>query len=690
MKKLGFRRWICKDGSACASVSNVILRDRSNAHSTPDDAFRLRMTDYVKWRAALESFAQRTEKLAADTTRFCESLASVSQSMSEANALLSDVDTSTASSSSRNTASSPTAEDDLAFAQHAHLLFRFCTLYSETVRRRVTEPIREKLKTFNLHEKSLGARRRRKIEHDRVFRSLVDIREVTKALRRKVLARVVDANDLDVEMRRERPEQMKDLDRLESEHARLKRELGEETHTCETVLRHMRAQSRNLARRVFDDVKSETSRLMDEASRLLGDGGGCGDDDEEDGTKKYSRRRRGGRRRRPLPVHHHFSSPPRITKEQQRVLRAPREREQIVSKRREEPKMQRHAIQNEDFRNGLRKTFQKSTMSVVRDSNLSETLSRALNMNVDVGIDDWGHLKRGSGTRKRRTNKAPHARPVSVAPLPPPRVRVPRKRVARPVVSMDAKDEGNHGGGGRGGEYAKEQENAKDAGKVSKKEKVNLDGDDEDYDSGKKTAVDSERKSPVPPPIPNTPTPAALARDSPCSVANAETVAKNAHSSRSGRSSSGGGGDETTTSASTIETSTTNVRSSSSSTTTTKARRPMSISVGTRVEIVFGKRLGKVGRVISQGNISGRWRVRVGSKQSMVVEYPARKLRPLSHNATGAVGSPIVGASPSPRRYPSAPSRSSNRGVSRRRKKKVRSVRPKTPGWLLKEMAQQA
>eukprot|EP00939_MAST-03C_sp_MAST-3C-sp1_P000756 g756.t1 len=651
MKKLGFRRWICKDGSACASVSNVILRDRSNAHSTPDDAFRLRMTDYVKWRAALESFAQRTEKLAADTTRFCESLASVSQSMSEANALLSDVDTSTASSSSRNTASSPTAEDDLAFAQHAHLLFRFCTLYSETVRRRVTEPIREKLKTFNLHEKSLGARRRRKIEHDRVFRSLVDIREVTKALRRKVLARVVDANDLDVEMRRERPEQMKDLDRLESEHARLKRELGEETHTCETVLRHMRAQSRNLARRVFDDVKSETSRLMDEASRLLGDGGGCGDDDEEDGTKKYSRRRRGGRRRRPLPVHHHFSSPPRITKEQQRVLRAPREREQIVSKRREEPKMQRHAIQNEDFRNGLRKTFQKSTMSVVRDSNLSETLSRALNMNVDVGIDDWGHLKR---------------------------------------VSMDAKDEGNHGGGGRGGEYAKEQENAKDAGKVSKKEKVNLDGDDEDYDSGKKTAVDSERKSPVPPPIPSTPTPAALARDSPCSVANAETVAKNAHSSRSGRSSSGGGGDETTTSASTIETSTTNVRSSSSSTTTTKARRPMSISVGTRVEIVFGKRLGKVGRVISQGNISGRWRVRVGSKQSMVVEYPARKLRPLSHNATGAVGSPIVGASPSPRRYPSAPSRSSNRGVSRRRKKKVRSVRPKTPGWLLKEMAQQA
>ena len=53
--------------SACASVSSVILRDRSNAaHSTPDDEFRLRMTDYVKWRAALESFAQRTDALAAD------------------------------------------------------------------------------------------------------------------------------------------------------------------------------------------------------------------------------------------------------------------------------------------------------------------------------------------------------------------------------------------------------------------------------------------------------------------------------------------------------------------------------------------------------------------------------------------------------------------------------------------------
>ena len=162
----------------------------------------------------------------------------------------------------------------------------------------------------------------------------------------------------------------------------------------------------------------------------------------------------------------------------------------------------------------------------------------------------------------------------------------------------------------------------------------------------KPTGASRKSSSPVPPPLPKTPTPTMFARreqnDSKTAKATTTTTAK----------------DDTLT--------------------------VVPISIGTRVEIVFGKRLGQVGRVVRQGKLSGRWRVRVESKKNqsvVVVEYPSSKLRPLSHGAIGVVSSPIVRASPSP----------SRRGTSaRRRKVGVRSVRPKTPTWLLRDMSRQA
>eukprot|EP00940_MAST-03C_sp_MAST-3C-sp2_P003136 g3136.t1 len=655
------------------------------------------MTEYVKLRSTVETLNARVEKLAQNAVAYCESVASVAQTLTEASRVFLDND-------DEDDAATSMMQDVTNFGRNAHMLFRQSTLFSEALRGGVVDVLAKKIRAFDTHESGLQSRRERKVAHDRTKRRVAELREELKPLRSKVLQSIVDADDLDRKMRNLRPEQMDELDRSEKSLRTLETQLREETKTMKTVLSHMRAQCKTLIRTAMQQTTTETSKLARESARLLSPDNGASN---------------GG---------HHYSSPARFaqTYVQKRisgnVSTTPRRRFTAMDDESGNIRNKRRGTAaSATISSTSRAEYQKSTQSVVRDSDLQTSLARALKMDVNVGINSFAV---GAKSNARRP-----MRPVSVAPPPPPRTRREDKGVAprRPKskgkamlkaamktsIAADVRDDEDDDDDDRDTKETEtmmirqRNEEADRARKLEERARREAEARErarkleerarreaEEKERARKVQLEQERARREAEEKEKRARREAEAKERARKLRverdRAEKDRRNAEAERARQRKaerdakllSRRAKEKASARAHAVVKKATKREPVVRTRTSSSQKRKATISVGDEVVITFGRRLGQHGRVVALGKMSNRYRLRLlSSADQKVVEYPITKLSVVVKSNKSQRSPPRVRISSS------SSSRSRKKTASRGRKKSSgRSIRPKTPAWILSEM----
>lgn len=328
--------WKCKES---CSLTSKLLKERSGVYSTPDDSFRETQTKYLRLRIALDTLYVRSKDMCESASVYAENLFAVAQSLIETPLCLED------------------REERQEFSRRAAKMFDQTRSFSDLLQKKVLQPLKTKLELFSAQEQGLSARRERKVEFDKLNREIRQVQDSTKSVREKIMRTIVDANKMDSMMRKELPDEMARLEKLEYRKQGLESRLNEDTKTMTTVLSTMENQSLSLSRDIFGIVTEENKNFLERATQVF--------------TSKASTRRR----ETIIPK----VKPPRV--------KAPAPKRLICE----------------------RKEFQRSTKSILRtgNDNIRGKLKKALGVDVGVGICTVGSVDRPISTIG--------------SPLPPPR-----------------------------------------------------------------------------------------------------------------------------------------------------------------------------------------------------------------------------------------------------------------------------
>ena len=325
------------------TLTSKLLNERSGVHSTPDDTFRGTQTKYLRLRIALDTLYSRMRVMCDSATVYAENLSAVAQALMEAPLCLDD------------------REERQEFSRRAAKMFDETMTFSELLRNSVLEPLRTKLELFSAQEQGLSNRRKLKVEFDSLMKEIREVRDSTRSVREKIMRRIVDASEMDSALRREMPDEMARLKDLELRKSSLESRLKDDTSMMTHVLSTMEGQSTSLTRRIFSVVTQENKKFLETSNQIFR-------------SKKSTRRRETLTPRVSSPSVKQKPSAPLSFRQQE---------------------------------SGSKKEFQRSTKSVLRNVDMRGKLTRALGIDVGVGIDTVGSMDR----------------PISTigSPLPPPR-----------------------------------------------------------------------------------------------------------------------------------------------------------------------------------------------------------------------------------------------------------------------------
>lgn len=360
MVKVGPRTWQCK---ASCTMARKFLSTAGTRDSTPDDSFRRELTRYVKLRTNMETLAQRTRVMRTRTEEFAESLLSVAQSMVELR------------KGSRT----------MAFMKRSVAFYRLAKTLSDDLNRLIVDPLDSKLGAFDLYERGLETRRELKTKHDATVKELRLANLHLAPHRNKILSRITDADDLDRMLRRERREDMIEIDRITALVSSLKRRLDTETEAMESMLSTVFSQSEDMTKRIVDVVVESNARfLSDGATTFL-------TSNNEDMQDDVDQQQRG------LPAW---------------LIEGTRDPDD------DDNDTKRHNTTSASSSPLRRQPFERSTKSLARHANDAQrNLSKALKLDVSVGLDSFDLTSSDKKTLRRFASSS--ASSTAPPPTPP-------------------------------------------------------------------------------------------------------------------------------------------------------------------------------------------------------------------------------------------------------------------------------